>query len=54
VLFVVPPSCAVAVVDRVLGAVSEAAGPMSAYVLRHMLGQFADAEKASAGAAKRA
>jgi hypothetical protein len=54
VLFVVPPSCAVAVVDRVLGAVSEAAGPMSAYVLRHMLGQFADAEKASALAARKA
>jgi hypothetical protein len=54
VLFVVPPSCAVAVVDRVLGAVSEAAGPMHASVLRHLLGHFSEAAKASAGAARKA
>jgi len=54
VLYVVPPSCAVAIVDRVLGAVSEATGPMNAYVLRHLLGHFAEAEKVSAGAARKA
>lgn len=45
VLFVVPPACAVAVVDRILGAVSDAEGPMHANVLRHLLGQFAEADK---------
>jgi hypothetical protein len=54
VLYVVPPSCAVAIVDRVLGAVSEATGPMNAYVLRHLLGHFAEAEKVSAGAVRKA
>jgi hypothetical protein len=44
VLYVVPPSCAVAVVDRVLAAVSDATGPMTALVLRHLLGHFAAAE----------
>ncbi len=49
VLFVVPPSCAVAVVDQVLGAVTDATGPMSAFVLRHLLGQFANAIPAAGG-----
>lgn len=53
VLFVVPPACAVAVVDRVLGAVSEATGPMNAFVLRHLIGHFS-AESKSAASAKRA
>lgn len=48
VLFVVPPSCAVAVVDQVLAAVSEATGPMNAFVLRHLLGHFAGG-KSTAG-----
>jgi hypothetical protein len=41
VLYVLPPSCAVAIVDQVLSAVSDASGPMNAYVLRHLLGHFA-------------
>jgi hypothetical protein len=53
VLYVVPPSCAVAVVDRVLGAVSDATGPMNAFVLRHLLGHFASTESESAGGAGR-
>jgi hypothetical protein len=41
VLFVIPPKSAVAVVDQVLAAVSDATGPMNAFVLRHLLGHFA-------------
>jgi hypothetical protein len=37
VLYVIPPKSAVAVVDRLLAAVSEATGPMNAFVLRHLL-----------------
>jgi hypothetical protein len=54
VLYVVPPSCAVAVVDRVLAAVSDATGPMNAFVLRHLLGHFSVSEKEAAGAARKA
>jgi hypothetical protein len=54
VLYVVPPSCAVAVVDQVLGAVSEASGPMSAFLLRHLLGQFAATEAKPAARVGRA
>lgn len=54
VLYVVPPSCAVAVVDRVLAAVSDATGPMNAFVLRHLLGQFSVSEKEAAGAGRKA
>ncbi len=40
VLYVIPPKSAVAVVDNVLAAVSEATGPMNAFVLRHLLEHF--------------
>lgn len=40
VLYVIPPKCSVSVVDHVLAAVSDATGPMNAFVLRHLLGHF--------------
>jgi hypothetical protein len=48
VLYVIPPTSPVAVVDHVLAAVSDATGSMNVSVLRHLLGHFATtAEQAS-------
>lgn len=46
VLYIIPSSCAEAVVDRVLCAVSDSTAPMDASILRHLIGRFAAAETA--------